>query len=157
VLFASDDATRAALDQAGRSNGITFTTASSAGLPALEAIDRVPRIAALTGNSTLTVNQDIWSLRNLGFAVDALSTPTLSTATSDPLANYDLVFNTGAYPSVANATARARLTAFFAAGGGYIGAGTNGAAFLTTGSQLTGLAAASRGGLGRSGIVYWAN
>jgi len=157
VVFAGDAATRAALDRAGSSNGITFTPASSAGLPALEAIDRVPRIAVLTGNSTQTVNQDIWSLRNLGFAVDALSTPTLNTAASDPLANYDLVFNTGAYPSVANPTARARLTAFFAAGGGYIGAGVNGAAFLTTGSQVAGLSAASRGGLGRSGIVYWNN
>jgi hypothetical protein len=33
----------------------------------------------------------------------------------------------------------------------------NGAAFLTTGSQVSGLTALSRGGLGRSGIVYWTN
>jgi hypothetical protein len=157
VVFAGDEATRNALDAAGRGTGITFTKESSAGLPALEAIDRVPRIAVLTGNSTLTINQDIWSLRNLGFTVDALSTPTLNTAQSDPLLDYDIVFNTGAYPAATNVTARARLTDFFARGGGYIGAGVNGAAFLTTGSQVSGMTAASRGGLGRSGIVYWAN
>jgi Zinc carboxypeptidase len=154
VVFAGDEATRAALDQAGRSNGITFVKESSAGLPTLEAIDRVPRIAALT---TQAINQDIWSLRNLGFTVDGVSTATLNTAASDPLVNYDLVFNTGAYPSAANPTARARLTDFFAGGGGYIGAGVNGANFLTTGSQVSGLTALSRGGLGRSGIVYWTN
>jgi hypothetical protein len=57
----------------------------------------------------------------------------------------------------ANANARARLAAFFARGGGYIGAGATGAAFLTDGGQLTGLTAATRGGAGRSGIVYWNN
>ncbi len=143
-----------ALDQAGRRNGITFAKESSAGLPALEAIDRVPRIAALT---TQAINQDIWSLRNLGFTVDGVSTATLNTATTDPLLNYDLVFNTAAYPSAANPTARTRLTNFFARGGGYIGAGANGANFLTAGSQVSGLTALSRGGLGRSGIVYWTN
>jgi hypothetical protein len=158
VVFAGDEATRAALASAGKANGVTFVKEAAAGLPALEPIDRVPRIAVLTGNNTtLTINQDIWSLRNLGFAVDALSTPALNTATSDPLLNYDVIFNTGAYPAATNITARARLTDFFGRGGGYIGAGTNGAAFLTAGSQVTGLTAASRGGLGRSGIVYWAN
>ena len=157
VVFAGDEVTRDALAHAGKDNGITFFKESTTGLPALEAIDRVPRIAVLTGNSTLTINQDIWSLRNLGFTVDAVSTPTLNTAAADPLLNYDLVFNTGTYPSTANPTARARLTDFFARGGGYIGAGTNGAAFLVTGAQIGGLTAASRGGSGRSGIVYWTN
>jgi hypothetical protein len=154
VVFSGDAATRALLAQAGAENGITFVTESAAGMPALEAIDRVPRIAALTAQA---VNQDIWSLRNLGFKVDGVSTATLNTAATDPLLNYDLVFNTGAYPSTANPTARARLADFFARGGGYIGAGVNGAAFLTTGSQVSGLTALSRGGLGRSGIVYWTN
>jgi hypothetical protein len=156
VVFAGDEATRDALQQAGKDNSITFFKETAA-LPALEAVDRVPRIAVLTGGSALTMNQDIWSLRNLGFAADALSTATLNTAATDPLLNYDLAFNTGAYPSIANPTARARLTDFFGRGGGYIGAGTNGAAFLTTGLQVSGLTAASRGGLGRSGIVYWTN
>ena len=60
------------------------------------------------------------------------------------------------YPAAANATARARLQAFFAAGGGYIGAGANGANFLTNGASghradggdpgpVTGAAASSTG------------
>ncbi len=70
-----------------------------------------------------------------------------------------MVFSTAGYPAntPGNVTARARLAAFFAAGGGYIGGGANGAAFLTGGGQVTGLTSANRGGNGRSGIVYWAN
>jgi hypothetical protein len=80
---------------------------------------------------------------------------------TDPLLNYDLIFNTGAWPvdteTTSFATARARLTAFFGRGGGYIGALTNGARFLGAGSQVTGLTADNRAGNGRSGIVYWTN
>ena len=64
-------------------------------------------------------------------------------------------FNTSGWP--AGATARSRLTAFFASGGGYIGALTNGASFLTAGGQVTSLTAANRGGNGRSGIINWNN
>ena len=59
--------------------------------------------------------------------------------------------------AAALATARARLTAFFAAGGGYLGTGTNGAAFLTAAGEVPGLTAATRSGAGRSGIVLWDN
>ena len=59
-----------------------------------------------------------------------------------PASGYDVIWNAGAYPSAANPTARARLQAFFAAGGGYLGHGVNGADFLTTGSLVTGLTAA---------------
>ena len=66
-----------------------------------------------------------------------------------------MIFNTAKYPG--NATARTRLQAFFARGGGYIGAGTNGARFLTDGGLVTGLVASDARGNGRSGIVYWDN
>ena len=66
---------------------------------------------------------------------------------------YDVVFNTAAWPSAANPTARARLTAFFAGGGGYIGALANGANFLTSAGEVTGFTAANRSGAGRSGII----
>jgi hypothetical protein len=68
-----------------------------------------------------------------------------------------VIFNQGAYPAASNVTARARLAAFFARRGGYIGAGANGGNFLVTGGQITGFVPATRGGLGRSGIVYWNN
>ena len=82
---------------------------------------------------TAAVNQDVWSLRNLGFTADPFSTATLNTALTDPLEGYDVVFNTANWPSAANPLARTRLTAFFARGGGYLGAGANGGNFLTTG------------------------
>jgi hypothetical protein len=153
VIFAADPATKVLLANAGRINDVWFTRAYTENLPTAETIDRVPRIAVLTG----AVNQDVWSLRNLGFIADPISTATINTAATDPLVNYDVIFNTGAYPAASNVTGRARLQAFFAAGGGYIGAGTNGANFLSAGSLVTGLTAASRTGNGRSGIVQWNN
>ena len=153
VLFAADDATRERLDATGKQSGLRFLRVSGA-LPAREPIDRSPRIAVLTG----AVNQDVWSLRELGFTANPVSTATINTSMTDPLASYDVIFNSGsAYPGTTNVTGRARLTAFFAAGGGYIGAGTTGASFLTGGGQVAGLAAATRGGAGRSGIVNWIN
>ena len=155
AVFPADAATKAALDAAGNANGIVFRGVTAASLPALDPIDRVPRIAVLTG----ALNQDIWVLRNLGFTADPIATGGTSALNNpsapDPLAGYDVVFNTAGWP--AGTTARARLTAFFAGHGGYIGAGTGGASFLTSAAQVAGLTAASRGGNGRSGIVYWDN
>jgi hypothetical protein len=153
VIFAADPATKVALARVGRENDVWFRRAYTDGLPTREAIDRVPRIAVLTA----AVNQDVWSLRNLGFVADPVSTATINSAATDPLANYDVIFNTGNYPAASNVVGRARLQAFFAAGGGYLGAGTGGAGFLTTGGLVTGLTAASRTGNGRSGIVQWNN
>ena len=144
---------RAALESAAAASGVWFYGVDT--LPAREPVDRSPRIAVLTG----AVNQDVWVLRNLGFTADPISTANAgalnNAAGPNPLDGYDLVFNTAAWP--AGATARSRLTAFFAAGGGYIGANLNGANFLTAAGQVTGLTAASRGGSGRSGIIYWDN
>jgi hypothetical protein len=157
VVFPADAATAAALDAAGRANGVFFRGVSAGSLPALDPIDRVPRIAILSNAGAL--GQNVWVLRNLGFTADPVATGATSALNDpgalDPLAGYDVVFNTSAWP--AGATARARLTAFFAAHGGYLGGGTNGAAFLTSAAQIAGLTTASRGGAGRSGIVYWDN
>jgi hypothetical protein len=107
------------------------------------------------------VNQDVWSLRNLGFPVDPISTASINSAPTDPLVNYDVVWNTGDWPDATQPTARARLTAFFAAGGGYLGSGVNGANFLNAGAQTSGLTVAtSDPGLefrGESGIIRWVN
>jgi hypothetical protein len=151
AIFSAADS--AALDAAGKANGLTFRRAGT--LPATEPIDRSPRIAVFTN----AVDQSVWSLRNLGFTADPIGPNLLNTSPTDPLANYDVVFSTAGYPAnnAANTTARARLAAFFAAGGGYVGGGANGANFITAGEQVVGLTAATRGGNGRSGIVYWAN
>ncbi|HXV32528.1 MAG TPA: M14 family zinc carboxypeptidase [Gaiellaceae bacterium] len=154
VLFGADHATKVALASAGRDNGLLFRRVVTEDFPSsTDPIDRVPRIVALTG----AVNQDVWSLRNLGFPVDTVSTGTINSSPTDPLVNYDVIWNTGGWPSAANPTARARLTAFFAAGGGYMGAGTNGANFLTAGAEVTGLTVGTNGGAGRSGIIRWLN
>jgi hypothetical protein len=153
ILFDADPATKVKLARAGRDNDVWFRRVTTETLPALDPVDRVPRVAVLTG----ATNQDVWSLGDLGFAPVFFSTATLNTSATNPLETVDVIFNTGAYPSAANATARARLQAFFAAGGGYIGAGANGANFLTTGTQVAGLTAVTRSGSGRSGIVYWEN
>jgi Zinc carboxypeptidase len=153
VVFSGADA--AALDAAGKDNGLTFLRVDPEDIGGVEPIDRVPRIAVLT---TAAVNQDIWSLRNLGFVANGVSTGTLNTAATDPLLDYDVIFNSSSgYPSAANATARARLTSFFASGGGYLGALSAGANFLETGGQTTGLTSDNRSGFGRSGIIYWEN
>jgi Zinc carboxypeptidase len=151
AIFSAADST--AIDAAGKAHGVTFRRAGP--LPATEPIDRSPRIAVFTN----AVDQSVWSLRNLGFTANPVGTTLLNTSPTDPLTDYDVLFSTAGYPldTPGNATARARLAAFFAAGGGYIGGGANGAAFLTGGGQVTGLTAANRGGNGRSGIVYWAN
>ena len=151
VLF--DDTTAGVIGPAAQAAGLTLRRVATA--PAqLEDIDRSPRIAVFTN----ALDQSVWSLRNLGFTADPVGTTALSGA-SDPLVSYDVIFSTANYPAntPANATARARLAAFFAAGGGYIGGGSAGATFITNGGLATGLTAATRGGNGRSGIVFWDN
>jgi len=152
AIFAGDPATKTVLAETGRANGLTFRRVAGP-LPALDPIDGVPRIAVLTG----AVNQDVWSLRNLGFSADPVSTGTINTAATDPLLGYDVIFNTGSWPPASQPTARSRLTEFFARGGGYIGAGFFAAGFLTNGGQVTDLTAARRSGNGRSGIINWLN
>ena len=151
VLFPFDPATKKTLGDAGREAGILLRRVHSTTLQ-LDDIDRSPRIAVFTN----AVDQSVWSLRNLGFTANPVGTTALNGAT-DPLVDYDVVFSTAGWPSAANPTARARLTAFFAAGGGYVGGGANGASFLTNGALVTGLTAGTRSGNGRSGIIYWNN
>ena len=155
AIFAADPATKVALASIGRANDVWFMRAYTANLPATEPIDHVPRIAVLTSS----VTQEIWSLRNLGFMADPVATGGSSQLNdptkANPLDGYDLIFNTAGWPS--GTTARARLQAFFAGGGGYIGALLNGANFLASAGLVTGLTAANRTGNGRSGIVLWNN
>ncbi|HET9545437.1 MAG TPA: M14 family zinc carboxypeptidase [Gaiellaceae bacterium] len=152
VFFGADPATTARLDSAGKGNGLTFRAANGS-ISGLEPIERKPRIAVLVGS----VDQQTWVLRNLGFDANPVSTATINSAADDPLAEYDIVFNTGNWPGATQQTARDRLTAFFARGGGYIGAGSASGTFLQTGGQIAGYAAATRSGAGRSGIVNWIN
>ena len=153
AIFSASD--KKALDRVGKDGGVLFGGVAKTALPAREPRGSVPRIAVLTGGLT----QEIWVLRDLGFTADPVPTGNTSALNTpggpDPLDGYDVVFNQAGWPS--GATARARLTSFFAEHGGYVGAGTGGTGFLTSAGQVAGLTAASRSGNGRSGIVYWDN
>jgi hypothetical protein len=175
VLFRST--ARAQLRAAGRAAGLWFEPVRGL-LPAREPIERVPRIACLCSA------YENWALeQRLGFSSDQLDNDTVATAPADPLLDYDVIYNTSeGYPE--DATAAARYQAFFARGGGYVGARIDGAEFLQGGAaQLQGLEARSQGrrstlgkatervddlleSFGRatpavqfdvSGIVYWDN
>jgi hypothetical protein len=96
-------------------------------LPETESIDAVPRIACLCSSL------ENWALRELGFTSDQWTNGSINSAASDPLVNYDVIYNTTQnYPAdtPGNVTVRARYSVFFAAGGGYVGARTNGGNFF---------------------------
>lgn len=148
-------------DLTSNTTGLEFYAVREAGMPELDEVEGVPRIAVLTGGNT----QEIWALRNLGFEANPVSNTTINTAESNPLAGYDVIYNMGNWPNdtggnnpTSFATARARLAEFFAEGGGYIGAGSNGANFVNASGQAAGFApSTSTGCRGCSGIVYWDN
>ena len=121
VLFTAE--ARSQLRRAGRDAGLWFEPVRGA-LPELEQIERVPRIACLC--SAL----ENWALEaRLGFSADQWTNTTIRTAASDPLVDYDVIYNTNQdYPpdTPANAGLRARYSAFFARGGGYVGARRSG-------------------------------
>jgi hypothetical protein len=157
VLFAASAATKEKLGEAGREFGLFFWRVHSTQL-SLEDVAKSPRIAVFTN----AVDQSVWSLRNLGFAAEPVGTALLN-GPGDPLAGFDVLFSTAGWPTDPNnqpglnAPTRAKLTAFFAGGGDFIGAGTGGVSLVTNAGGVAGLTAASRGGSGRSGIVWWQN
>ena len=128
AIFAADPATKVQLAAIGRTNDVWFQRVGTS-KPPTEPIDRMPRVLVLTG----ALNQDVWSLQNLGFTPQFMSTAQLNAAVDNPLPGFDVIWNTGGWPGAGQPVARQRLTTFFQTGGGYIGAGANGANFLTTG------------------------
>ena len=130
--------------------------------PPLEPFDAVPRFRVITGsNGVAGTDQSTWVLRELGFVADPITLQQIQEAATDPLAGYDVIYNAAVnWPTQANrAVARERLTAFFAAGGGYVGGQANGANFLANAGEVAGLEADndSGDGSGYSGILFWDN
>jgi hypothetical protein len=160
AVFGADQETQKALKDAGRASGLVFRRLTGSP-PATEAIENVPRFRVITGNNGVgTTDQSTWVLRQLGFDADPITIAQINTAATDPLAGYDLIYNALVnYPSAASAQARARLGAFFAGGGGYLGGQAIGSTFLANAGQAAGLAAASDNGnfSGWSGILLWDN
>ena len=159
LLFSGGRGVERRLDDVGRARGLEFGRLRGAP-PARERVERVPRFRVLYNPDNFGGLTDFWPLEQLGFEADPVTVGELNSAAADPLAGYDVLFNSAVtYPPVTNAVARNRVSAFFAAGGGYIGGQANGATFLTAGAQVTGLAVDSESGdgSGYSGIVLWDN
>jgi Zinc carboxypeptidase len=138
LIFPDDQATVAALDVAGQAAGIDFERGLGP-TPATTQLDEAPKVAILVNASNPSESDTSWSLRQIfgpdvGFVSMINGANSLENAATDPLVNYDVVYNVGQlHPPGANATARARLRAFFERGGGYIATSqsTNNFDFLT--------------------------
>ncbi len=136
-----------ALDDAGEEAGIEFERGVGA-KPARTLVTKAPKIGVLVNSATpetSTTTRPIFEGLEAVFGPDVsfVSTVTgpnsLQNAAADPLAGIDVLYNTGtAYPGAASTQARARLTAFFARGGGYIGTGQSATnfTFMTAGGLV---------------------
>ncbi|HZG35643.1 MAG TPA: M14 family zinc carboxypeptidase [Gaiellaceae bacterium] len=169
LIFPNDAATVAALQAAGQSAGIWFERNVGVAKPATSQVEKAPRIAVLVNSAspeTSTVSrpihevlETIFGSDSVGFVSTVTGSGSLQNAATDPLRNFDVIYNTGiAYPATTSQTARDRLAAFFARGGGYIGTSQSGTnfTFLTGGALVNGtFTHASQGGFG--GIALWEN
>jgi Zinc carboxypeptidase len=123
LVFSADPATVVALEAAGAAAGVFFERGLGA-KPAATQLDEAPRVAMLVNSSSPVESDTSWSLRQLfgpdvGFVSTVSGSSSLENAATDPLATFDVIYNTGQdYPQ--GATARSRLMAFFERGGGYI-------------------------------------
>jgi hypothetical protein len=123
LIFEDDDATVAALAAAGAGAGIDFERGRRAKPPTTQ-LDEAPKVAILVNTGNPSESDTSWSLRQIfgpdvGFVSTVNGANSLENGAADPLAGFDVVYNTGQdYP--AGAVARARLGAFFERGGGYL-------------------------------------
>jgi hypothetical protein len=121
-----DASAASALDAAGQTAGLFFERGNGA-KPDTTQLDEAPRVAILVDTRSPAENDTSWSLRQIfgsdvGFVSTVSGKDSLQRAPTDPLQNYDVIYNTGQnYPPRRYGTARARLRAFFEGGGGYIG------------------------------------
>ncbi len=122
-------------------------------------LDEAPRVAMLAGGSGR--NDTLWSLEQIfGADVQIVTMSSLLNAATDPLLGFDVIYNAGqAYPSEPQSdVARARLSDFFAGGGGYIGTSqsANNFSFLSGAGLVTSpLSQGSDSADG--GIAVWTN
>ncbi len=93
------------------------------------------------------------------FVSTVLGTTSLQNSPTDPLADFDVIYNAGQnYPAAVNTVARDRLQAFFARGGGYLGTSqsANNFAFLTGAGLVTTPLTQTSDSAG-GGIARWDN
>ena len=166
LIFPNDAATKAAIHASGLASGMFYERNVGVTKPATTKLAEAPKVAILV-NSANPANSDTSQGVKAIFGADAtfVSVTTgansIQLAPTDPLAGIDVIYNTGqAFPSAANATARARLNAFFARGGGYIGTAvsTTNFSFLTGAvpALVTGTFTQTSSSAG-GGITSWNN
>lgn len=163
LIFPGDPETVDTLQAAGRSAGFFFESGQGP-RPRTTTLSGVPRIAVLTDGAAPATNDTLWSLRQLfGDAAEFVSVvagdDSLQNAPTDPLREFDVIYNAGQdYPAADAATARERLQAFFLRGGGYIGTSqsTKNFDFLNNGSLVDGTISQASQPAG-GGIAKWAN
>jgi Zinc carboxypeptidase len=135
LLF--DAADSESLAAAGRTSGVFFQPVLDAEKPAQTTqLDEAPRVAILVDDQAPAENDTSWSLRQIfgqgdvGFVSMVMGKQSLERSPTDPLDNFDVIYNLGqVYPPKQQPTARARLQAFFQRGGGYIGTSVSSANF----------------------------
>jgi hypothetical protein len=165
LLFPSDPVTVAALREAAQAAGVIFERNWRVAKPSTSEVSEAPRVAVLVNSGNPARSDTSQSLRSI-FGADQVEfvsivngAGSLQNAATDPLADFDVIYNGGQnYPSAVNATARARLEAFFSRGGGYVGTSqsSNNFAFLNDGGLLDGALTQGSDGAG-GGIARWTN
>ena len=86
-----------------------------------------------------------------------MTTATLNSALTDPLVNYDVIWNTGNWPGTTQPDCPRPPDGVLRRRRRLPGLRHGRGSFLTTGAQVTGLTVGTNGGAGRSGIVRWLN
>jgi hypothetical protein len=129
-----DAAHAAALQAAGNEGGFFFEPGTGP-KPTTTQLDEAPRVAILVDSRSPGENDTSWSLRQIfgddvGFVSTTTGKGSLELAPTDPLENFDVIYNLGqSYPAARFATARSRLQDFFERGGGYIATSVSSATF----------------------------
>ena len=113
LIFPADSKTAAALDAAGQEAGMWFERNVGVEMPATSVVPRAPRIAILV-NSTPTSGADTDGVLTRIFGSSTKYVPTVTgtdsiqSASTNPLAKYDVIYNAGgAWPTSAATVAPA--------------------------------------------------
>jgi hypothetical protein len=131
--------------------------------PQTTVLAEAPKVAILVDSATPGRTDTSESLRaifgaDVGFVSVSAGNGSLANAPEDPLANYDVIYNSGQGWPLLNARAQERLRAFFQRGGGYIATSQsdNNYAFLTGAGLVDGgFTLGSQTAFG--GIAVWKN
>jgi hypothetical protein len=164
LIFPRTAENRTALSVVGGAAGIWFERSVGVAKPPTTLVEKAPKIAILVNSANPSRSEQSESLEaifgpDIGFVSTVNGANSLQNAPTDPLAGFDVIYNTGqAYPAATNATARARLQAFFARGGGYIGTSVSGTNFtFITGAGLVGGTFTQGVDGAGGGIALWTN